>query len=832
MPDVPRVILCVLPLVYCQCNSGPELQCCGPLHDGDVCDCARSLDSVYCNEATGFCAADPPNAQPSTAYDCVRSPAPSAPTPCVSEVSCAAAAANAGFSLGGGSCGTCGPGGAAGSWPFASSSYNNYGCYVYDDSRSSYFNRAYFGRGGNVSQMQASLVQTGSDTANHAIRVDCAVAVCSETCEYSADGDCDDGGAGAEYSQCVDEGTDCIDCGPRHVPPLPPTSPPVSIPRDEDALSIGTGDGNNVSLIVIIVLVFVLALIIPYTVSHRKICSRESQQHRRGGVSTRNLLKETSNSDMTLLRPPTCVWAPGKPDGYACFLSHYKVEAGSDARYFNDLLHRMLQCRVFLDSAELDDLRKLFTEGLHQSDVVVLLCTKGLLTRPWCLLELYEARRYGIPVIPVVMSGRGFSMKEASHFLRNLETELERENPGAIGVIQEFLDPGVTFRTFADSVMLALGMHPGVPPPNAARRALTTRKFVQSSRTMAVASVKRISKVQPPSVPPPAASPVIDEATKNWMIHDENVLHFNPFGTDNQVLADTTDIISRMAQLTGRSLRWHKPRRSKKSLEISKRASRRVSMFSRKGSARQSGSGKEYAAFISYYRDEGGPHARLLHMRLEEAIKGRVFLDATANVLSIEQIVTQGVAKSEAIVFVQTKNVLTRPWCLLELYEAIRLGVPIIPIHVADGGYDFAKAKALLEDLSKIDEVNPGGHAVLIEQLEQRELSLEDMQSTLATTLPNIIAVHFNPAGSDNHQNAVISDVVNKMQRTKAAAKSNAPVVLDYSASSKSVNSKVGSPGGVAKEGCRSVNFASIIATSSTASSSVDAVEAPADSLV
>lgn len=121
----------------------------------------------------------------------------------------------------------------------------------------------------------------------------------------------------------------------------------------------------------------------------------------------------------------------------ACFLSHYKVEAGSDARYFNDLLHRMLQCRVFLDSAELDDLRKLFTEGLHQSDVVVLLCTKGLLTRPWCLLELYEARRYGIPVIPVVMSGRGFSMKEASHFLRNLETELERENPGAIGVIQE-----------------------------------------------------------------------------------------------------------------------------------------------------------------------------------------------------------------------------------------------------------------------------------------------------------------------------------------------------------------------------------------------------------
>ena len=38
--------------------------------------------------------------------------------------------------------------------------------------------------------------------------------VCEEDCNYSSDGDCDDGGAGAEYSYC-EEGTDCIDCGPR-----------------------------------------------------------------------------------------------------------------------------------------------------------------------------------------------------------------------------------------------------------------------------------------------------------------------------------------------------------------------------------------------------------------------------------------------------------------------------------------------------------------------------------------------------------------------------------------------------------------------------------------
>ncbi|XP_077868863.1 uncharacterized protein LOC144359622 [Saccoglossus kowalevskii] len=46
--------------------------------------------------------------------------------------------------------------------------------------------------------------------------------MCFNTCEYSNDGECDDGGVGAAYSGCY-YGTDCLDCGIRnHVfdPPL------------------------------------------------------------------------------------------------------------------------------------------------------------------------------------------------------------------------------------------------------------------------------------------------------------------------------------------------------------------------------------------------------------------------------------------------------------------------------------------------------------------------------------------------------------------------------------------------------------------------------------
>jgi len=57
--------------------------------------------------------------------------------------------------------------------------------------------------------------------------------VCSETCGYSGDGDCDDGGEGAEFNLC-EVGTDCVDCGSRvdfaqlidHSPSRPIAPPP------------------------------------------------------------------------------------------------------------------------------------------------------------------------------------------------------------------------------------------------------------------------------------------------------------------------------------------------------------------------------------------------------------------------------------------------------------------------------------------------------------------------------------------------------------------------------------------------------------------------------
>ena len=55
---------------------------------------------------------------------------------------------------------------------------------------------------------------------------------CTDNCiavggsDYSSDGWCDDGGAGAQYNECG-RGQDCTDCGVRLMPPLPPRPPPL-----------------------------------------------------------------------------------------------------------------------------------------------------------------------------------------------------------------------------------------------------------------------------------------------------------------------------------------------------------------------------------------------------------------------------------------------------------------------------------------------------------------------------------------------------------------------------------------------------------------------------
>jgi len=103
------------------------------------------------------------------------------------------------------------------------------------------------------------------------------------------------------------------------------------------------------------------------------------------------------------------------------FLSHFKLEAGTEATLLAESLTSMIRedpghsyCDVatpiFIDSETLFDLKKL-RPTVRNGQNLVLLLTPQVLTRPWCLVEIVEAMLNAQSVVPVEVQRPGAAFK-------------------------------------------------------------------------------------------------------------------------------------------------------------------------------------------------------------------------------------------------------------------------------------------------------------------------------------------------------------------------------------------------------------------------------------
>ena len=92
---------------------------------------------------------------------------------------------------------------------------------------------------------------------------------------------------------------------------------------------------------------------------------------------------------------------------------------------------------IFLDSDDLFDLRALLGD-VADSEVLVLLQSTGILTRPWCLLEIVTAIKNEVPIVCVnVLGPNRYDFSSAFAFMTHLDSELDRVNPGASKLIAD-----------------------------------------------------------------------------------------------------------------------------------------------------------------------------------------------------------------------------------------------------------------------------------------------------------------------------------------------------------------------------------------------------------
>jgi len=493
-------------------------------------------------------------------------------------------------------------------------------------------------------------------------------------------------------------------------------------------------------------------------ISLRKITFPLLRQHTREELWRRGIFTRS-------MHPPTCSAKP-KWKRFACFISHYKAEAGSDARYLSELVTRIIKHRVFLDATDLHDL-SLIAEAVSQSDALVCLATPGYFTRPFCLVEILEAYKAGVPAILLTAKSREFDAKDAWLFSTNLRAELHRRAPECLTTLHQ----------------------------------LATLQSIPFDEYMANLN-KAVTHLLENT--PKSASFLSYQSSKSCIPmngRSARFLSFDSNGSHNALVADAQELVENIASATGRHLEWDRRetemidlslgRKARHPLRKASKSFESILLSSRRDSATSECSpvGVAYHFAFDVEAKNVSESIEGLARRMESTTTGHILLtsfetDMKASpdrstddmAAALDAWLSSKVGRSKGVLLVQSKRVLRHPIILAEVFYAVRRGIAVSCLHLVGGGYSFVAAQKFLAELSedsllKHDEAQ--GRVVLA-WLEKEGVSFPQFKWFLYVTIPNILSIRYSSSQSVHHQTAITLDIREQMQVLKARAAEHA----------------------------------------------------------
>ena len=139
---------------------------------------------------------------------------------------------------------------------------------------------------------------------------------------------------------------------------------------------------------------------------------------------------------------------------------------------------------------------------------------------------------------------------------------------------------------------------------------------------------------------------------------------------------------------------------------------------------------------------------------------------------------------AEALAVLLSKHVLHEPAALMEVYDAVQQGKPILPICLIGRGYDFKDAQAHLGDLEgrlgpqKLVELRQAFAGLASDSPGSKAATVCELQAALLATLPRIIAVNWDAEGGKHQLEAAVTSVLVRLLKTKAGAPTLKKTVL------------------------------------------------------
>jgi len=397
---------------------------------------------------------------------------------------------------------------------------------------------------------------------------------------------------------------------------------------------------------------------------------------------------------------------------------------------------------------------------VHKSDVVVVLATKGVLTRPWCLLEMWEAAVNQIPIVLFPVVGGGWTPDDARTLLSDLMGQMQARNPTCMAEVMAHVGKqGVTDVRKVEDVLLAhIGLVSSLERPGRpASMDLDRRLCAHLKRDVAELASWL-----------PAHNKVVEQRL--------SFTSWQSWGSDNQIIASVQTLFGECTLALGRAKpEWTDPWASsarssdaRDSANVSGRASIREELSSHiscgllgcwcwPGQAPSDAGGR---LLIICARNECGGPARLLQRQLVDELQCDVVIGSD----DVDTWCGEVESATRGVVLLQTQSVLRNAVRLLQLFEAVEQRLPLVCVNVVGGGYDFAQVKPLLLSLSS--ELPSSEMATLRAELAAHTAMALQLGSSLSDTICHTLSVLFNPAASDVVMEAAIKDILQKLTRS------------------------------------------------------------------
>jgi hypothetical protein len=262
------------------------------------------------------------------------------------------------------------------------------------------------------------------------------------------------------------------------------------------------------------------------------------------------------------------------------------------------------------------------------------------------------------------------------------------------------------------------------------------------------------------------------------------VPHLNINGTSNQLEAELVDLVECLAAATGRTCRWYGGSLMAQNQQppSPRFGSRAVSEGLTYMVHRSSSSSKLVANNVTILHEPAAAaHAARLQQGMERTLGRRCETSLPTEVEEMVRGLEKIVAHSRCVLLLQTRDVLSQPWALLAAYRASLASIPITCVVVDGGGYDFDGAKQHLELLSeRLDVVSLEQLSAVLSLLSlpstssrpsgffasrrSRSYDMTALQTQLASLIPQIISVVYNPEGSYNELTATVRDIRDKQR--------------------------------------------------------------------